>query len=259
MKSPKNCHQEAYKPKRIGDGIWMPSDDIDYNSKETIINKYHPNGLIYYEIKNGFEEKTTYIENIPVAIYVHFINSHLFHKYTLHYKKGAILKQISYISYEDKFREEHLRKEYFYEDESEICLHYLINKPFYYEKTTKTKDRNSVEYWHKDKTPYLKYVYYYDSGRLIKKVQIKLPYNHIEKYWDYEYDSKGNCVSIQSYNQNGKAEHCQLFQFDVYNNIIRKQLLHKHSNTLLEDFRNYYEYDNQGNWITKVIYKNKKV
>ena len=53
----KNYHQEAFKPLSVGDGIWMSSDKIDYNSKETIIKKHNQNGQVYYELKKRFSKK----------------------------------------------------------------------------------------------------------------------------------------------------------------------------------------------------------
>lgn len=259
MELQKNCHQVAYKPISVGNGIWMPSDVIDYNSRETKINKYNENGLLYYEIKNGFEEKTTFQELFTSAKYIHNINSSLVKKYTYHYELGAVLKKISYISWEDKFEQEHIEKEFFYEDESVICLHYLYDKPSYYEKTKWVKDKKIVEYWKHDKTPYQKYEYYYDAGRLITQVQINLPSNCIQQYWEHEYDKIGNCVAVQRLNHKRVAEHRELFEFDEYNNCVREQLVYKPTGSLVEDKRNLYEYDEQGNWIRKIMYKNNEI
>lgn len=255
----KNCHQEAYKPISIGNGVWMPSDKIDYNSRETIINKYNDEGLLYYAIQNGFEEKMTYMELLPMAKYIHNINSSLVKKYTYHYELGGVLKKITYISWEDKFEQEHIEKEFFYEGDSEICLHYLENKPFYYEKTTILKDKKTVEYWKHDKTPYQKYEYYHDGDILMTLVEIELPSNRIRQFWEHKYDSNGNCIEMQRFNSKKEPEHCWLYFFDQKNNCIKEQLIYKPSKKIVDEFNRIYEYDDQGNWLRKVIYKNNEV
>ena len=255
----KNCHQEAFKPISVGEGIWMPNDKIDYNSKETIIQKRNQIGQVYYELKNGFEEKTAHQAMLPTAKYIHNVNSNLVRKKTYHYEIGGILKKITYISYSDKFKHEHILKEFFYENDSVICLHYSFDNPNYYEKTSQKKDKKIVEYWKQDKTPYQKIEYYYDSSRLMTEVQINMPSSSIEQYWVYEYNDSGNCIRIQRYNNNRVAEHCRLFEFDEYKNCVREKLVHKPSGVLLEDFKNLYEYDDLGNWTRKVIYKNNDI
>jgi len=259
MKKPKDCHQEAYKPICVGNGIWMPSDTIDYNSKETFAKKYNQYGGKYYEIKNGFEERTTLFKYLPADKYIHNINSNLVKKLTYHYKSGRVLQKITYISCLDNFEQEHIDKEYFYENDNVICLHYSYDKPLYYEITSQTKDKKIVEYWKKDRTPYRKVEYYYNAGKLITEVAIVLPGHYIEQYWEYKYDDRGNPILIQRYNNRRIAEHCRLYEFDDYNNCIKEQMVFKPSGRLLEDYRNQYEYDKQGNWLRKVMYKNDEI
>lgn len=256
METLKNCHQEAFKPIEIAKGVWMPSDKIDYKSRETQIKKHNENGLLYYEIKNGFEEKTTFFELYPSAKYIQNVHCSLVKKYTYHYEIGAVLKRTTYISCLDKFEKEHIKNEFYYENDSQICLHYLENKPFYYEKTTVTKDKKTVEFWKENKKPYSKHEFYYESGKILTQVQINLPSNTIQQYWEYKYDSNGNCIEKQRFNHQKVAEHCKLFQFDKFNNCIKEQLVFKPSKSLVDEILTLYEYDEQDNWLRKVIYKN---
>ena len=81
-----NCEYLAYKPKEVTPGIWMPEDGIDYHSKYTSVKKYNPDGLLFYEIKNGYEEKTVFMDLLPTAKLMHHMFSYLekkIHNYLL--------------------------------------------------------------------------------------------------------------------------------------------------------------------------------
>ena len=64
------------------------------------------------------------------------MHSYLSEKHIYHYKKGAILHKISYISSLDDFKETHTKNKFYYKKDSVICLHYLNDLPLYYEKNT---------------------------------------------------------------------------------------------------------------------------
>jgi hypothetical protein len=91
-----NCEYLAYKPKEVTPGIWMPEDWIDYNSIYTSVQKYNPDGLLFYEIKRGFEEKTTYMDLLPTAKYIHNMFSNLVEKISYHYEVGGVLKKTNF-------------------------------------------------------------------------------------------------------------------------------------------------------------------
>ena len=256
MEPIKNCHQEAFKPITIGKDTWMASDEIDFSSKETTSKMYNEVGLLKYELKNGIEEKTKYRFGFPVAKYYYNINSNLVKETTFHYNLDAKLIKITHISCLDNFEVEYLDQEYFYEEGSVICLHYLYNKPSYYKKTTHSVDKKIVDYWHANKKPYQKCVYYYKKNKVMTELMVELPSNRIVQYWKYKYNSNGNCLEIQRFNNTKVAEHCQIFEYDKYNNCIREHLVFKPKGKLLEETITKYEYDAMGNWIRKVIYKN---
>ena len=251
-----NCEYLAYKPKEVTPGIWMPEDAIDYNSKYTSVQKYNPDGLLYYEIKNGYEEKTVFMDLFPTAKLIHHMFSYLEKKISYHYETGGILKKTTYISYSDKFSKEHIEKEYFYENDSTICLHYYYDKPCYYVKTTILKDKKTVEYWELDKTPFQRFDYYYEGNQLMTLVEIDLLSNTIKQFWEHKYDTNGNCVKMQRFNSNKLPEHCNLYFFDQYNNCIKEQMVFGTSKRLVEDINFIHEYEYDGNWKRKVIYKN---
>lgn len=110
------------------------------------MKKYNPDGLLFYEIKNGYEEKTVFMDLLPTAKLMHHMFSYLEKKIMYHYEIGGVLKKTTFISYSDNFEVEHIKEEYFYEINSTICLHYSFDKPSYYDKTTLLKDKKIVEY-----------------------------------------------------------------------------------------------------------------
>ena len=251
-----NCEYLAYKPKEVTPGIWLPEDGIDYHSKYTSVKKYNPDGLLFYEIKNGYEEKTVFMDLLPTAKLMHHMFSYLEKKIMFHYETGGILKKTTFISYSDNFEVEHTEKNFFYENDSTICLHFLYNKPSYYDKTTLIKDKKIVEYWNADKRPYLRYEYHYNNDKLMTLVEFELPSNRIKQFWEHKYDSNGNCIEMQRFNYKKEPEHCWLYFFDEYNNCIKEQMVFGSSKRLVEDINFIHEYDYDGNWNRKVIYKN---
>jgi hypothetical protein len=193
-----------------------------FNKKGNIINKneYTTDESDYHKYIFKYNRKgevtTKKLEStIVISSMKNTVKFHTIYKYDNY---GNIIEQVFYKSSNNSFLSKYT---YIYNKEGN-----KIEQNYYDESIDKLDKKR--KYKLDDKGNVIEENYYESSG--------KLKYKYLSKY-----NEKGNKIEDQTFKPDGSLVYRDIFEYDNYNNI-----------TLEEGYKIKYEYDINGNWISKI-------
>jgi hypothetical protein len=121
------------------------------------------------------KEKTTFKNELPITFEFQYVIEKRENKITFHYNNQLVLKKTTKSSCIENFQKQFITKEYFYEDEDEICAFYFQEKIVHYTKTIQLKGKRVIEHTKNDKNPFEKKEFYYNDDLLRTLINLAMP------------------------------------------------------------------------------------